>query len=206
MRRWSYVHADGACSPGDRPDQREAVGGRTGSRRSHVVGDGLLARGPHGELDHAVDEPDTVRARQPIAVGKEPELASPRLGRADLIEVGHFIVVTSRTAVTACSSTSAGIVGTCLDLVRRRSGCPTHRPGVEGYLASMPVFALWSAPRARSTAFVRSMVERGDLIALHEPFCNLADFGRPISKGGRSVQPRRSSPGCVIRPMTSGCS
>ena len=125
---------------------------------------------------------------------------------ADLIEVGHFIVVTSRTAVTACSSTSAGIVGTCLDLVRRRSGCPTHRPGVEGYLASMPVFALWSAPRARSTAFVRSMVERGDLIALHEPFCNRADFGRPISKGGRSVQPRRSSPGCVIRPMTSGCS
>jgi hypothetical protein len=37
----------------------------------------------------------------------------------------------------------------------------------------MPVFALWSAPRARSTAFFRSMVERGDLVALHEPFFNL---------------------------------
>jgi hypothetical protein len=41
----------------------------------------------------------------------------------------------------------------------------------------MPVFALWSAPRARSTAFFRSMVERGDVLALHEPFWNLLAFG-----------------------------
>ncbi len=41
----------------------------------------------------------------------------------------------------------------------------------------MPVFALWGAPRARSTVFFRSMVERGNLIALHEPFCNLTCFG-----------------------------
>ena len=41
----------------------------------------------------------------------------------------------------------------------------------------MPVFALWSAPRARSTVFFRSMLERGDLVALHEPFCNLTCFG-----------------------------
>ena len=41
----------------------------------------------------------------------------------------------------------------------------------------MPVIALWSAPRARSTAFFRSMVERGDLLALHEPFWNLTAFG-----------------------------
>ena len=41
----------------------------------------------------------------------------------------------------------------------------------------MPVFALWSAPRARSTAFFRSMVERGDMLALHEPFGNLLGFG-----------------------------
>ena len=39
----------------------------------------------------------------------------------------------------------------------------------------MAVFALWSAPRARSTAFFRSMAERGDLTVLHEPFCNLRD-------------------------------
>ena len=41
----------------------------------------------------------------------------------------------------------------------------------------MPVIALWSAPRARSTAFYRSMLQRGDLVALHEPFCNVMDHG-----------------------------
>jgi hypothetical protein len=41
----------------------------------------------------------------------------------------------------------------------------------------MAVFALWSAPRTRSTAFFRSMVERGDMTVLHEPFCKLRDFG-----------------------------
>jgi len=49
----------------------------------------------------------------------------------------------------------------------------------------MPVFALWSAPRARSTAFFRSMVERGDLIALHEPFCSLTYSGE-TDAGGRT--------------------
>jgi hypothetical protein len=42
----------------------------------------------------------------------------------------------------------------------------------------MAVFALWSAPRARSTAFLRSMIERGDMTVLHEPFCNLRDYGK----------------------------
>jgi len=41
----------------------------------------------------------------------------------------------------------------------------------------MPVLALWSAPRARSTAFFRSMLARGDLLALHEPFEGLMYFG-----------------------------
>ncbi|MEY2567507.1 MAG: hypothetical protein QOE35_2036 [Actinomycetota bacterium] len=41
----------------------------------------------------------------------------------------------------------------------------------------MPVFALWSAPRSRSTAFFRSMLERGDLLALHEPLEGLISFG-----------------------------
>jgi hypothetical protein len=41
----------------------------------------------------------------------------------------------------------------------------------------MPVFALWSAPRARSTAFFRSMLERGDMVAVHEPFGDLAGLG-----------------------------
>jgi hypothetical protein len=41
----------------------------------------------------------------------------------------------------------------------------------------MTVFVLWSAPRARSTAFFRSMLERGDLLALHEPIEGLIYFG-----------------------------
>jgi hypothetical protein len=41
----------------------------------------------------------------------------------------------------------------------------------------MPVFALWSPPRARSTVFFRSMLQRGDLIAAHEPFGYLKVFG-----------------------------
>jgi hypothetical protein len=28
---------------------------------------------------------------------------------------------------------------------------------------------LWSAPRSRSTAFYRMMIERGDFTAVHEP-------------------------------------
>ncbi len=39
------------------------------------------------------------------------------------------------------------------------------------------VIALWSAPRSRSTAFLRMMMERDDLTALHEPFSQLIDFG-----------------------------
>jgi Sulfotransferase domain len=47
----------------------------------------------------------------------------------------------------------------------------------------MAVFALWSAPRARSTAFFRSMAERGDLTVLHEPFYYLKGFGRTEAEG-----------------------
>jgi len=53
-----------------------------------------------------------------------------------------------------------------------------HSPeGSRGYVSAMTVFALWSAPRARSTAFFRSMAERGDMTVLHEPFSNLRDYG-----------------------------
>jgi len=48
----------------------------------------------------------------------------------------------------------------------------------------MAVFALWSAPRTRSTLFFRSMAERGDMTVLHEPFCNLRDYGE-TDAGGR---------------------
>jgi hypothetical protein len=55
----------------------------------------------------------------------------------------------------------------------------------------MAVFALWSAPRTRSTAFFRSMVERGDMTVLHEPFCKIKDFGE-IEAGGRTFDSPRS--------------
>ncbi|MEU0555558.1 hypothetical protein [Dactylosporangium sp. NPDC006015] len=40
------------------------------------------------------------------------------------------------------------------------------------------LLALWSAPRSRSTVFFRMMLERDDLLAVHEPFCNIANDGR----------------------------
>jgi hypothetical protein len=39
------------------------------------------------------------------------------------------------------------------------------------------ILALWSAPRSRSTAFLRMMIERADFTVLHEPFSHTADFG-----------------------------
>jgi hypothetical protein len=42
---------------------------------------------------------------------------------------------------------------------------------------STPLIVLWAAPRSRSTAFVRMMMERGDLLVVHEPFSNLAAVG-----------------------------
>jgi hypothetical protein len=45
---------------------------------------------------------------------------------------------------------------------------------------------LWSAPRSRSTAFFRMMIERGDFTAVHEPFSYLGAFGY-ADIGGRSL-------------------
>lgn len=42
------------------------------------------------------------------------------------------------------------------------------------------MLSLWSAPRCRSTVFLRMMVERGDFTVLHEPFSHLKDFGEAI--------------------------
>jgi hypothetical protein len=45
------------------------------------------------------------------------------------------------------------------------------------------ILALWSAPRSRSTAFLRMMIERGDRTVLHEPFSHVIDFGTTIVGG-----------------------
>lgn len=49
------------------------------------------------------------------------------------------------------------------------------------------ILALWSVPRARSTAFFRMMLQRTDVISLHEPFAQLADFGDTVI-AGRTVR------------------
>jgi hypothetical protein len=41
----------------------------------------------------------------------------------------------------------------------------------------MPILMLWSAPRSRSTAFYRMMIERGDFTGVHEPFSRVEVFG-----------------------------
>lgn len=47
--------------------------------------------------------------------------------------------------------------------------------------------ALWAHPRAVSTAFLRMMIERGDVIVVHEPLVTLVDEGSvpiPDGRGG----------------------
>jgi len=41
----------------------------------------------------------------------------------------------------------------------------------------MHILMLWSAPRSRSTAFYRMMIERGDFTGVHEPFSRVEVFG-----------------------------
>ena len=74
---------------------------------------------------------------------------------------------------------------------RGRASCCLDGPRWLRYIASVPVFALWSAPRSRSTVFFRSMAERGDMTVLHEPFCNLRDHGE-TDAGARTFDSPRS--------------
>jgi len=52
------------------------------------------------------------------------------------------------------------------------------------------LLALWSAPRCRSTPFLRMMAERGDRFVVHEPFSHVADFGT-AEVDGRVVHSER---------------
>jgi hypothetical protein len=51
------------------------------------------------------------------------------------------------------------------------------------------LIALWAAPRSRSTAFFRYMLEHGGLVALHEPFDNIADHGSTLVNGHPVADP-----------------
>ncbi|MEV7007419.1 sulfotransferase family protein [Streptosporangium sp. NPDC051022] len=42
------------------------------------------------------------------------------------------------------------------------------------------ILALWSAPRSRSTAFLRMMVERGDRMIVHHPFSDVTERGKAV--------------------------
>lgn len=53
--------------------------------------------------------------------------------------------------------------------------------------AGAGIIAMWAHPRAASTAFLRMMIERGDLTVVHEPLVTLTDEGEvpmPAPDGG----------------------
>ncbi|MEM7338082.1 MAG: sulfotransferase family protein [Actinomycetota bacterium] len=58
----------------------------------------------------------------------------------------------------------------------------------------MAIYALWSSTRSRSTAFFRSMIERGDMVCSHEPFSDLTALGetdvagRPFTSTGEFMR------------------
>jgi Sulfotransferase domain len=53
-----------------------------------------------------------------------------------------------------------------------------------------PVIAMWAHSRSASTAFLRMMIERGDVTVVHEPFLALTEEGRvtlPAPDGGAMI-------------------
>jgi Sulfotransferase domain len=61
--------------------------------------------------------------------------------------------------------------------------------------------AMWAHPRAVSTAFLRMMIERGDVIVVHEPLVTLVDEGEvPVTDGRGGTLVLRSE-GEVLRHL-----
>jgi hypothetical protein len=52
----------------------------------------------------------------------------------------------------------------------------------------MTVIAMWAHSRSASTAFVRMMIERGDVTVLHEPLLALHEEGRVALPGGGTAR------------------
>ena len=69
---------------------------------------------------------------------------------------------------------------------------------------------LWSAPRSRSTAFLRMMAERGDFTVVHEPFSYLVMYGHAdvggtrVSSGPDLIRVLLELPGQVFAKETTG--
>jgi hypothetical protein len=84
-----------------------------------------------------------------------------------------------------------GVEGAGIDRVLPQpapAGRSGHRPrlrlaGLRQNVLVDGIIALWAAPRSRSTAFFASMREHGNVLALHEPFCNIADYGETTVNG-----------------------
>lgn len=62
----------------------------------------------------------------------------------------------------------------------------------------MTVLALWAHPRSVSTAFLRMMIERGDVTVVHEPLVLLTDHGEvEVAEPGGGSSPVRT-PGALL--------
>jgi hypothetical protein len=55
------------------------------------------------------------------------------------------------------------------------------------------VIALWGLPRSLSTAFTRMMIERRDMLVLHEPVSNILYVGHFDIEGTRVRTPLTTS-------------
>src|SRR4051794_7865440 len=86
-----------------------------------------------------------------------------------------FIQSTTHPAYLADGTRVPIFTGFRIRACTRWRGKP--RDGTVETMEPIPVLALWSAPRCRSTAFARMMAERGDRVVVHEPFSQVVDFG-----------------------------
>lgn len=111
------------------------------------------ARGMHGSPTLLIEGTD------PFAERGQPPGMSCRLYRD---EDGHL-----------CGAPSTGQLRQAIEQALATKG--DHE--------SMLMLVLWSAPRSRSTAFYRMMIERGDFTGVHEPFSHVAVFGNTDISG-----------------------
>jgi hypothetical protein len=64
-----------------------------------------------------------------------------------------------------------------------------------------PLIGLWAHPRSVSTAFVRMMMERGDVTVVHEPLVHLTDFGAVTMPDGCGGRTTATDPAAVFAAM-----
>jgi hypothetical protein len=71
----------------------------------------------------------------------------------------------------------------------------------EGAQSQSQVIAMWAHPRAVSTAFLRMMIERGDVTVLHEPLVTLAYHGSLQVPDGRDGVLTVTDPAELLRHL-----